>query len=85
MENYHPGVASLMPSLRAPPGKKRSGEQSQISWAYYPKPVETNEIARLVIIMEHLPTSLTTVKFVHLGSSICTFLSGLSAKFFEPC
>ena len=26
---------SLVTSLGAPPGKKRSGEQSQISWAYY--------------------------------------------------
>ena len=26
-----------MPTARAPPGKKQSGEQSQISWAYFPK------------------------------------------------
>ena len=30
--------------------EKRSGERSLISWAYYPKVVMTNEIARLVII-----------------------------------
>ena len=43
-------VSSLMPRPRAPPSEKRSGEQSQISWAYYPKQVMTNEIARLAII-----------------------------------
>ena len=41
---------SLVPRPRAPPGEKRSGERSQISWAYYPKRVITNEIARSVII-----------------------------------
>ena len=42
---------SLVPRPLTPPGEKRSGEQSQISWAYYPKRVMTNEIARSVIIM----------------------------------
>ena len=28
---------SLMPTPRAPPGEKRSGERSRISWAYSPK------------------------------------------------
>ena len=42
------GSASLVPRPRAPPGEKRSGERSRISWAYYPKRVMTNEIARLV-------------------------------------
>ena len=41
---------SLVPRLRAPPGEKRSGERSRIPWAYYPKRVMTNEIARSVII-----------------------------------
>ena len=41
---------SLVPRPRAPPGEKRSGERSRIPWAYYPKRVMTNEIARLVII-----------------------------------
>ena len=41
---------SLVPRPRVPPGEKRSGERSQIPWAYYPKRVMTNEIARLVII-----------------------------------
>ena len=41
---------SLVPRPRAPPGEKWSGERSRISWAYYPKRVMTNEIARLVII-----------------------------------
>ena len=35
---------------RGPPGEKRSGERSRISWAYIPEVVMTNEIARLVII-----------------------------------
>ena len=39
---------SLVTSPRAPPGEKRSGEPSRISWAYYPKAVRTNEIARSV-------------------------------------
>ena len=41
---------SLVPRPRAPPGEKRSGERSRISWAYYPKRVMTNEIARSAII-----------------------------------
>ena len=41
---------SLVPRPRAPPGERRSGERSRISWAYYPKRVMTNEIARSVII-----------------------------------
>ena len=41
---------SVVPRPHAPPGEKRSGEQSRISWACYPKRVMTNEIARLVII-----------------------------------
>ena len=43
-------MCSLVPLLHVPPSKKRSGEQSRISWAYSPKVVKTNEIARLVII-----------------------------------
>ena len=39
---------------------EQSGEQSQISWAYYPKVVRINEIVRSV------STFLTTVKCVHL-------------------
>ena len=42
--------SSLVPRPRAPPGEKPSGERSRIPWAYYPKPVMTNEIARSVII-----------------------------------
>ena len=42
--------SSLVPRPHTPPGKKRSGEQSRISWAYYPNVVMTNEIARSVII-----------------------------------
>ena len=48
-------IASLVPRLHTPPGKKRSGERSRISRAYYPKRVMTNEIARSVIIMLHFP------------------------------
>ena len=47
-------VHSLVPRPRAPPGEKRSGERSQIPWAYYPKRVMTNDIARSVIITLHL-------------------------------
>jgi len=43
-------LASLVTSPRAPPGEKRSGERSRISWAYYSKVVRTNEIARSVNI-----------------------------------
>ena len=39
-----------MPRPHAPPSKKRSGEQSPISWAYSQKGVRTNEITRWVII-----------------------------------
>ena len=42
--------SSLVTSPRTPPREKRSGERSRISWAYYPKAVRTNEIARSVII-----------------------------------
>ena len=42
--------SSLVTSLCAPPGEKQFGELSRISWAYYPKAVSTNEIARSVII-----------------------------------
>ena len=64
---------SLVPTLLGPPSKQQSGEQSWISWDYYPKVVKTNENAR------SSSTSLTTVKFVNLHSSIHTFLSGFSA------
>ena len=40
---------SLVSRPCAPPSKKQSGERSRISWAYYPKVVMTNEIARLVL------------------------------------
>ena len=39
-------MCSLVPQLHVPPSKKRSGERSRISWAYSPKVVKTNEIAR---------------------------------------
>ena len=44
------GIAGLVPCPHAPPGKKRSSEQSWISWAYYTNMVMTNEIARSVVI-----------------------------------
>ena len=50
--------SSLVPSPYTPPGKKRPGGWSGISWSYSPKMVRTNEIARLATIM-----SLTTVTF----------------------
>jgi len=49
-------MPSLVPTLHTPPGKKRSGEQSRFSWAYSPKVVKTNEIARSVIITLTLPS-----------------------------
>ena len=45
-----PMPSSLVPRLHMPPGEKWSGEQSRISWAYYPNVVMANEIARSVII-----------------------------------
>ena len=56
---------SLVPIPHAASSEKRSGEQSQISWAYYPKAVKTNEILRSVIT-----ATFITVKFVHLHLSI---------------
>ena len=41
------GRNNLVPSSHTPPGEKRSGEQSRISWAYSPKVVGTNEIVAL--------------------------------------
>ena len=32
---YFCSQASLVPHPRAPPGEKRSGERSRVSWAYY--------------------------------------------------
>ena len=71
--------ASLVPRPCAPPGEKRSGEQSQTSWAYSPKVVMTNESVRLVIIT---CTSLTTLKFVHLHLGIRTFFERVGCKMF---
>ena len=44
-------LQSLFESRVQPACASWSGEQSRISWAYYPKAVKTNEIARSVIIM----------------------------------
>ena len=41
---------SLVPHPRTPPSKKRSGERSQLSWAYFLNVIMTNEIAKSVII-----------------------------------
>ena len=60
---------SLMSSWHAPPDEKQSDER-QFSWVYYPKLVRTNEVVRSVITMY---TRLTTVRFVHLHSSTCSF------------
>ena len=46
-----------VPSMRVPPGETRSGERSQTSWAYYPKAVKANGIARSVITTYHFPYS----------------------------
>ena len=66
---------SLVPTPRAPPGEKRSGKWSRISWAYSPKRWKTNEIVRSLI------TSLT-LKFIHLHSSIRTFFEWVFCKKF---
>ena len=60
-----------------PPGEKWSGERSQISWAYSPKQWKTNQIARSAIITY---TSLTTLKFILLHSSILTFFERVFCK-----
>ena len=72
-------TTSLMPCPCMPPGDKRSGEQSRISWAYYPKRVMTNENARLVIITWNFPYNS---KFVHCHSSIRTFFERVGRKMF---
>ena len=41
-------MCSLMPSLCAPPGEKRSGEQSWIPWAYSPEVIKIYELAKLL-------------------------------------
>ena len=64
---------SLVPHLCALPSEKWSGEQSRISWAYFPKEVNTNEIARLVILC----CIFTRVSI--------PFLSGFGVKCFECC
>ena len=71
--------SSLLPRPHVPPGEKWSGEQSRVSWAYYPNIVMTNEIVRSVIIMY---TFLITVKFVHLHWSIRTFFEWVGHKMF---
>ena len=63
-------LQSLFESCVQPTCASQSGEQSRISWAYYPKAVKTNEIARSVIITYSFPCN----------SKICTFLSRLSTK-----
>ena len=42
---------SLVPVRAHLPARKDLGERSRISWAYYPKAVKTNEIARSVITL----------------------------------
>ena len=78
-------MTSLVSRPHAPPGEKWSGERSRISWAYYPNVVMTNEIARLVILLRS--TSLTTVKFVDLHSSIHTFFGAgvLNVALLQEC
>ena len=71
---------SLVSSRHAPSDEKQSDER-QYSWVYYPKLVRTDEIARSVIM-------LTTVRFVHLHSSIyipVLSLSGVATRCFECC
>ena len=73
---------SLVPRLRVPLDEEWSGEWSQISWAYYPKQLMTNEIARSVILRS---TFLTTENlFISIRASI-PFLSRLATKWFDRC
>ena len=74
-------VYSLVLRLHVPPGEKWSSEQSRISWAYSPKVVVTNEIARSIICS----TSFTTVKIFISTQVSVHFLSGFGVKCFECC
>ena len=68
------GVLNLVSTPRMPSGEKRSGEQSWISWAYSPKVVRTNKIARSVIITKHFPYNSNF--FLSLLKYLVPFLSG---------
>ena len=70
---------SLVPNPCAAPAERQSGEQRQISWAYSPKVVRTNEIARLAIITKHFPYNSKTFC---LYSSIRTFFEQVWYKMF---
>ena len=67
---------SLVPSPRVPLGEKWSGEQSQISWAYTPKVVRTNEIVRLA----YIALFFTTVNLFFIGTR--TFFEQVWFKMF---
>ena len=68
-------ISLVRPLPRAPPGEKRSGEQSRIS--YYPKRVMTNEIVRSVII---ICSTFLTMYSLHL--SMRTFFKRVCRKMF---
>ena len=68
-------LTSLVTSPCPPPGEKRSGERSRVSWAYYPKAVKTNEIAWSVIITYNN-------KICHLHMSIRPFFEQVVRKMF---
>ena len=59
-------VTSLVSNLRMPPSERQSGEQSQISWAYSPKAVRTNEIVRSVIITYRTCFTTVLLKYPYL-------------------
>ena len=68
----------LVPGLHVPQGEKWSGEQCQISWAYFQKVVTTNEIVRSLIVMY---TVLTIANFIDsLLSCLYLFLSKFGTK-----
>ena len=85
MSNHHFHIqeeylqTGLMLIRREHLGEKRSGEQSRISWAYSPKVVMTNEIARSGIITS---TFLTTVKFLKPTRVSIPFWSWFGVKCF---
>ena len=63
------------PTPHMPPGEKRSCKQTQISWAYYPKVIRTNEFGRSVIITQHFP----------YNSKICSSLFEYLYYFWADC
>ena len=73
--------SSLVTSPCMPPDEKRSGERNQISWAYYPKAVRTNETARSVIT-KTFSHKIVMIRVRHVYYPVDTCLSYASVFFF---